>query len=89
MGGGDTNRYTLSLVFDILLLLTMPTHLFQLLKEQGAFYKETASGGRRVFLKFEDVHQSAFEVVLRHIYAGVVIIPEDCELDDVTNLAER
>lgn len=65
--------------------------MFQLLKERKALQEKTVSGGRidRVFLKFEEIDQSVFEVVLKHIYTGDVVIPEHCELDDVTNLAER
>ena len=49
------------------------------------------SGGSldRVSLNFEEVDRSAFEVVLKHIYTGDVIIPEQCQLDDVTSLADR
>jgi len=66
-------------------------YLFQLLKESKALQEKSSSGGTidRVSLKFEEINRSAFEVVLKHIYTGDVIIPEHCNLDDVTNLAER
>lgn len=68
-----------------LLFYNTPTALFQMLKEQRAVCNEAEC----VYLEFQEVEQSVFEVVLRHIYTGDVIIPEHCELDDVTSLAER
>lgn len=63
----------------------------QLLSEQRALFKKAASceWTDKVCLNFYDVNQSAFEVVVRHIYSGDVTIPNDCDLDDVTTLAER
>jgi len=68
-----------------------PVYLFQLLKERKALQEKSLSGGTidRVSLKFEEIDRSAFEVVLKHMYSGDVIVPEHCNLDDVTNLAER
>ena len=45
--------------------------------------------GGQACLKFEEVDQSVFEFVLRHIYTGDVTVPEGCELESVTALAER
>ena len=68
-----------------------PTYLFQLLKDRRALQEKSLSGGSldRVSLKFEEIDRSAFEVVLKHIYTGDLIIPEQCQLDDLTGLAER
>jgi len=66
-------------------------YLFQLLKETKALQEKSLSRGTidRISLKFEEIDRSAFEVVLKHMYTGDVIIPEHCNLDDVTNLAGR
>ena len=58
-----------------------------MLEEQRAGCKD---GGLRLLnLQFEEVEQFIFEVTLRHIYTGEVIIPEHCALGALTNLAER
>ena len=68
-----------------------PAYLFQLLKERKALQEKSMSRGSldRVSLKFEEIDRSTFEVILKYIYTGDVIIPEQCQLDDVTCLAER
>lgn len=73
-------------------ILSLRSEVFkQLLSEQRALCKKTTSSGwqDKVCLKFDNVCQPAFEVVLRHIYTGDVTIPEHCDLDDITNLAQR
>lgn len=71
--------------------ISKSAYLFQLLKERKALQEKSMSRGSldRVSLKFEEIDRSAFEVILKHIYTGDVIIPEQCQLDDVTCLAER
>ena len=80
-----------SLFVLLCVLFSCPAYLFQLLKERKTLQEKTESGGKidRVALMFQEINRSAFEVVLKHIYTGDVIIPEHCELDDVMNLAER
>lgn len=56
-----------------------------MLEEQRCGCKD----GGLLNLHFEEVEQFIFEVTLRHIYTGEVIIPEHCALGALTNLAER
>ena len=78
-------------MFKSLLFLQACLFVSQLLKERKALQEKSLSRRSidRVSLKFEEIDRSALEVVLKHIYTGDVIIPEQCQLDDVTNLAER
>ena len=96
MGANQRARSTLSTVLVFTNVIYVPVIFcvgcLQLLTEQKALCEETAyrkPWTGHVCLQFDDVRQSVFEPVLRHMYTGDVSIPNENELDDIMKLAER
>lgn len=82
----------LEMVAHSFILAMRSKTLAQLLTEQKALCEETAyrkPWTGHVCLQFDDVRQSVFEPVLRHMYTGDVSIPNENELDGIMKLAER